>query len=166
MPVHGAKVAAEVARVLAGPLRPLGPVTAATLRRMELPFDRAVTRAELESRAAQGSRVQTAYAGQRFLAEIDAGRSLPTELLQHANFEKFAAVEQTEKETGFVQELENWLFPPNHTHLDSPRAALRVVCEPKREDENSNQWRLAVHFFLFRSRSGEKERNNVRPGRA
>lgn len=38
-------------------------------------------------------------------------RSLPTELLQYANFEKFAAVEQTEKETGFVQELENWLFP-------------------------------------------------------
>lgn len=41
-------------------------------------------------------------------------RSLPTELLQHANFEKFAAVEQTEKETGFVQELENWLFPQSH----------------------------------------------------
>jgi len=80
VPVHGAKVAAEVARVLAGPLRPLGPVTAATLRRMELPFDRAVTRAELESRAAQGSRVQTAYAARRFLAEIDAGRSLPTAL--------------------------------------------------------------------------------------
>jgi superfamily II DNA or RNA helicase len=86
-------------------------------------------------------------------------RSLPTELLQYANFEKFAAVEQTEKETGFVQELENWLFPPNHSHLDSPRAALRVVCEPRREDENVNQWRLAVHFFLFRSRSGEKERH-------
>jgi hypothetical protein len=85
-------------------------------------------------------------------------RSLPTELLQYANFEKFAAVEQTEKETGFVQELENWLFPPNHTHLDSPRAALRLVCEPRRDDVAANQWKLAVHFFLFRSRSGEKER--------
>ena len=85
-------------------------------------------------------------------------RSLPTELLSYANFEKFAAVEQTEKETGFVQELENWLFPPNHTHLDSTRAALRVVCSPHREDATSNQWRLAVRFFLFRSRSGEKER--------
>jgi superfamily II DNA or RNA helicase len=85
-------------------------------------------------------------------------RSLPTELLQYANFEKFAEVEQSEKETGFVQELENWLFPPNHTHLDSPRAALRVVCEPTRDDGAVNQWRLSVHFFLFRSRSGEKER--------
>jgi superfamily II DNA or RNA helicase len=85
-------------------------------------------------------------------------RSLPTELIQYANFEKFAQVEQKEKETNFVQELENWLFPPNHTHLDSPRAALRLVCEPVRDDENQNQWRLAVHFFLFRSRSGEKEK--------
>lgn len=89
---------------------------------------------------------------------LRSNRSLPTELLPFANFERFAEVEQTEKETGFVQELENWLFPPHHTHLDSPRAALRVVCEPQRVAEDVNQWRLAVHFFLFRSRSGEKER--------
>ena len=80
VPVHGAKVAAEVARLLAEPMRPLGPVTAATLRRMELPFDRAVTRAELETRTATGSRVQTAYAARRFLAELDAGRALPAAL--------------------------------------------------------------------------------------
>jgi hypothetical protein len=66
--------------VLAGPLRPLGPVTAATLRRMELPLERTVTRAELEARAAPGSRVQTAYAARRFLAELDAGRPLPAAL--------------------------------------------------------------------------------------
>ena len=77
VPVHGAKVAAEVARVLAEPMRPLGPVTAATLRRMELPFDRAVTRAELEARLAPGARVPAAYAARRFLAELDAGRTLP-----------------------------------------------------------------------------------------
>jgi len=89
---------------------------------------------------------------------LRSNRSLPTELIAHANFERFAEVEQSEKESGFVQELEDWLFPPHHTHLDSPRAALRVVCEPQRTGDDLNQWRLAVHFFLFRSRSGEKER--------
>ncbi|MFM1749613.1 MAG: hypothetical protein RLZZ188_3279 [Verrucomicrobiota bacterium] len=77
VPVHGAKVAAEVARVLGGPLRPLGPVTAATLRRIELPLDRAVTRAELEIRTKPGARTQAAYAARRFLADLDAGRPLP-----------------------------------------------------------------------------------------
>mgnify|MGYP003344525744 CR=1 FL=1 len=90
---------------------------------------------------------------------LRSNRSLPTELVPHANFERFAEVEQTEKEAGLVEELEKWLFPPNHSHLDSPRAALRVVCEPRRVADNVNQWRLAVHFFLFRSRSGEKERS-------
>jgi superfamily II DNA or RNA helicase len=89
---------------------------------------------------------------------LRSNRSLPPELIPHANFERFAEVEQSEKESGFVQELENWLFPPNHTHLDSPRAALRIVCEPRRSAEDVNQWRLAIRFFLFRSRSGEKER--------
>ncbi len=107
-------------------------------------------------------RIQTAI-GKARLEEVAmlflrSNRSLPPELLPHANFERFAEVEQSEKESGFVQELENWLFPPNHTHLDSPRAALRVVCEPRRASAESNQWSLAVRFFLFRSRSGEKEK--------
>ncbi len=108
------------------------------------------------------SRIQAA-AGKSRMEEVAmlflrSNRSLPTELLPHANFERFAEVEQTEKETGLVEELENWLFPPNHSHLDSPRAALRVVCEPRRLADDVNQWRLAIRFFLFRSRSGEKER--------
>ena len=89
---------------------------------------------------------------------LRSNRSLPTELVPHANFERFAEVEQSEKESGLVEELEKWLFPPNHSHLDSPRAALRVVCEPRRTADDLNQWRLAIRFFLFRSRSGEKER--------
>lgn len=89
---------------------------------------------------------------------LRADRSLPTELLAYANFEKFAQVEQSEKESSFVSELENWLLPPNHSHLDSPRAALRVVCEPQRIAPNFNQWQLTVRLFLFRSRSGERER--------
>ncbi len=108
------------------------------------------------------ARIQTASAKARLeevaMLFLRSNRSLPTELIPYANFERFAEVEQSEKETGFVQELEDWLFPPHHTHLDSPRAALRIVCEPQRVTANVNQWKLAVHFFLFRSRSGEKER--------
>jgi superfamily II DNA or RNA helicase len=89
---------------------------------------------------------------------LRSNRSLPTELMPHANFDRFQEVEQSEKEVQFVQELENWLLPATHAHLDSPRAALRVVCEPQRISEHANQWRLTVRFFLFRSRSGEKER--------
>ncbi len=108
-------------------------------------------------------RIQTA-AGKPRLEEVAmlflrSNRSLPTELLPFANFDKFQEVEQIEKEGQFVQELENWLLPATHAHLDSPRAALRVVCEPQRTNVQSNQWRLCVKFFLFRSRSGEKERS-------
>ncbi len=108
------------------------------------------------------SRIQDA-AGNRRLEEVAmlflrSNRSLPTELVPHANFERFAEVEQSEKESGFVAALESWLFPPNHSHLDSPRAALRVVCEPQALAPDVNQWRLGIRFLLFRSRSGEKER--------
>ncbi len=85
-------------------------------------------------------------------------RSLPTELLPYANFDRFQEVEQHEKEVKFVQELENWLLPATHAHLDSPKAALRIICDPKRVRPEVNQWRLEVRFHLFRSRSGEKER--------
>ncbi len=108
------------------------------------------------------TRIQSAQ-GRARLEEVAmlflrANRSLPTELLPFANFERFQAVEQSEKETQFVQELENWLLPATHTHLDAPKAALRIICEPRRDNEAVNQWRLALQFLLFRSRSGEKER--------
>jgi len=89
---------------------------------------------------------------------LRANRSLPTELLPHANFDRFQEVEQSEKESEFVQELENWLLPATHAHLDAPKAALRVICEPRQAREGQNQWQLVVRFQLFRSRSGEKER--------
>lgn len=76
--VHGARVAEETTRLLAGPLRPLGPVTQASFRRIELPLDRVVTRAELQQRLGPGGRSAAAYAAGKFLAELDAGRALPT----------------------------------------------------------------------------------------
>lgn len=90
---------------------------------------------------------------------LRAKRSLPTELVSYANFDRFAEVEQSEKETQFVRELENWLLPATHSHLDAPKAGLRLVCEPVRARAEANQWRLAVRFILLRSRTGEKEKH-------
>ena len=51
--------------------------------------------------------------------------------MAHANFDRFAEVEQTEQEQRLVRDLEKWLFPPSHAHLDSPRAPLRLFCDAK-----------------------------------
>lgn len=72
---HGKTIAAEVARLLAGEMRPLGGVTEARFRRIEIPLDHEVTRAELEARLKQPPMV--AYAARKFIAELEAGRALP-----------------------------------------------------------------------------------------
>jgi hypothetical protein len=74
---HGAKVAAEVARLLAAPMQPLGAVTGAQRRQIALPLDPLPTRDELEQRRGPKARPQTAYAASKWIAEIDAGRALP-----------------------------------------------------------------------------------------
>src|SRR4029077_20829295 len=56
---------------------------------------------------------------------------LPTELLSYASAARFAEIEQAEREQKILDELEQWLFPPAPVHLDSPRAALRVLCDPQ-----------------------------------
>jgi superfamily II DNA or RNA helicase len=87
---------------------------------------------------------------------VRARRPLPTELLPHANLDHFAEVEEAEQERQFMQQLEHWLFPPALGHLDSPRAALRVVCRIQPDDDQPAWHRLGVQFHLFRSRTGEK----------
>ncbi|MFZ9747930.1 MAG: hypothetical protein ACO3G4_15025 [Opitutaceae bacterium] len=77
VPVHGAAVAAEVARLLGGAWRPLGPVTAAAYRVVSLPLDPRPDRAALEARRGPGSRAPAQYAAGRFLADLAAGRPLP-----------------------------------------------------------------------------------------
>src|SRR5207245_8435039 len=67
---------------------------------------------------------------------LRANRPLPTELLPHANLNRFAEIEQAEQEQKFVQQLENWLLPPTPPHLDAPRAGLRAQgLVPPLEDE-------------------------------
>ncbi|TAL04454.1 MAG: DEAD/DEAH box helicase, partial [Verrucomicrobia bacterium] len=55
-------------------------------------------------------------------------------------------------------ELEDWLFPAQPPHLDTPRATLRVVCVPQPDEEQPARHQLGVQFHLFRPRTGEKPR--------
>lgn len=88
---------------------------------------------------------------------LRSNRPLPTELVSHANFERLCEIEQVEKEQRFVQLLENWMLPPSQTHLDSPRAGLRVLCRLMPiEDTILNA--LSVEFTVVRQRTGEKVR--------
>jgi len=75
---HGAKIAAEVERVLAGTMRPLGAVTAAQRRDIALPLDPAPTREALQARTGKGARVASAYAAEKHLATLAAGKPLAT----------------------------------------------------------------------------------------
>lgn len=87
---------------------------------------------------------------------LKSNRPLPTELLPHANLDRFAEIEQAEKEQQFVQLLENWLLPPAPVHLDAPRASLRVLCQVQSGEEQALLHALKVQFGLFRPRTGEK----------
>ncbi|HEU0008393.1 MAG TPA: DEAD/DEAH box helicase [Verrucomicrobiae bacterium] len=89
---------------------------------------------------------------------LRANRPLPTELLPHANPARFAELEQAEQEERRLTEMEHWLFPPAPTHLDSPRAALRVVCSVQPAKDHPALHALKVRFSLFRPRTGEKVR--------
>src|SRR4051794_4661698 len=73
---------------------------------------------------------------------LRAHRSPPTELQAHANLNRFAQVEEAEQEQTLIRELEHWLFPSKPVHLDSPRATLRVVCQPQTDSEQPSRQRL------------------------
>jgi superfamily II DNA or RNA helicase len=83
-------------------------------------------------------------------------RPVPTELQVHANSQRFAEIEQAEKEQKFVQQLEHWLFPSSSPRLDQPRAAIRVVCAPVPIEEFSALHALSVTFYVARHRTGER----------
>lgn len=89
---------------------------------------------------------------------LRANRSLPSELLPHANFDRFAKLEEMEREERVLKELEDWLFPPSPVHLDSPRASLRVVCDTAPVEEGAALKKLVLGCFVRRPRTGEKER--------
>lgn len=77
---HGRAIATEVERLLSdeGGLHPLHGPPACARRCIELPFGKLPTRAELEERAKKSDPV--AFNAKHFLAKLDAGEPLPTEL--------------------------------------------------------------------------------------
>jgi hypothetical protein len=87
---------------------------------------------------------------------LRSNRPLPTELQPHANLRRFEEIERVEKEQRLVRELENWMFPTAPTHLDAPRASLRIVCAPMPVSEESALQGLSVGFHVSRLRTGEK----------
>ncbi len=89
---------------------------------------------------------------------LRANRPLPTELAPHASMARFAEITQAEQEQQVLRQLENWLFPPAPTHLDSPRATLRILCGVRPAADHPALHALAVRFNLFRPRTGEKIR--------
>ena len=90
---------------------------------------------------------------------LRAQRSLPTELQPFANAARFAEIEEAEAEHRNLLLLENWMFPPAPTHLDSPRASVRVVCEVKPRSDRPHLHVLEVRIILSRPRTGEKARS-------
>ena len=89
---------------------------------------------------------------------LRANRPVPTELVPYANVARFAEIEQAEQEQAIVKQLENWLFPPAPTHLDSPRASVRAICEVQPTQDHPALHCLVVRLNLFRPRTGEKFR--------
>ncbi len=90
---------------------------------------------------------------------LRAKRSVPPELVPYASLSRFAEAEEAEQELQLVRELEHWLSPPTPLHLDTPRATLRVVCQPCPEGVDAARHTLSVQFLLLRPRTGEKARS-------
>ena len=86
-------------------------------------------------------------------------RPLPSELVPCANLERMVQTEQAEEEQRFIRNLEEWMFPPQPFHLDSPRAALRALCSARTNESEPGLHRLEVRFLLFRPRTGERAKS-------
>lgn len=89
---------------------------------------------------------------------LRTGRPMPTELASYANYERLAEIQAAEEEQHRLQELETWLIPVTHAHLDAPRAHLRVMVQAVPPAEPPGLHQLRVEFALFRPRTGEKPR--------
>ncbi|MCD8535415.1 MAG: DEAD/DEAH box helicase [Verrucomicrobia bacterium] len=93
------------------------------------------------------------------LAFMQSGHPIPTELLPHANFEKFAVMEASRANLEYSDQLDQWLFPGGHRKSSTPRSSLRVICELQPLEDPSALHRMVVHFLVFRPRTGERVRS-------
>ena len=90
---------------------------------------------------------------------LRANRQLPSELMDHTNWERLAKLEQTEQEQELVTGLEQWLLPPKTFHLDAPRASVRVICRVHPITPGAPLHYLTTQLNLTRSRNGRSYRN-------
>ena len=90
------------------------------------------------------------------LVFMKSGRSVPNELMPHANFTRFAQVEKAEKDHQLFKGLEEWMFPPTPAHLDAPRAALRVIGRLVEDADLSGLHKLGVEIHVIRPRTGDR----------
>lgn len=74
---HGAAVAGEIERLLGGEWLPLGAVTSASYRRIELDLHAVPDRRELLARTEPEQKQSIRFAAAKFLAQLDAGKPLP-----------------------------------------------------------------------------------------
>ncbi|HMO65295.1 MAG TPA: ATP-dependent helicase, partial [Verrucomicrobiota bacterium] len=89
---------------------------------------------------------------------LRAKRTLPSELLPPANFERFARQEEAAEEQKLVVSLVHWLFPPAPVHLDAPRATVRTLCAPEALADQPGLSELVVRFHILRARTGERDK--------
>ena len=90
------------------------------------------------------------------LVFMKSGRSVPNELMPHANFTRFAQVEQAEKDYQLFKGLEEWMFPPGLSHLDAPRASLQVVGRIVEDSEFPGLSQLGIEIHVIRPRTGDR----------
>lgn len=93
------------------------------------------------------------------LAFMRSGHPLPPELFGHANFDRFAELENQEASEELSKHIETWLFPGGSYRNGPPKSSLRVLCEPVLSDENDPLYRLVMRFLVFRPRTGERFRS-------
>ena len=90
------------------------------------------------------------------LVFMKSGRSVPNELMPYADFSRFAQVEEEEKDFKLFKGLEEWMFPPSPSHLDAPRASIKVIAKIIDDDDISGLNKFAVEIHVIRPRTGDR----------
>ena len=89
---------------------------------------------------------------------LRSNRSLPPELLDYADFDRFEELEAARATEEVADALEEWLFPDADTKRETARANLRVIASLEPSDVQPGLHRLGIAFRVFRPRTGERGR--------
>lgn len=81
---------------------------------------------------------------------IRSKRSIPSELLRYADYNRFAQIEKAEKEHNLLKEIENWIIQEKN-HFETAKAVLRIYGEVKQENDSPALHYLELEFIIFKS---------------